>query len=82
MVNNIKALKMKKLIKTILIFCILTIPLWVIFDNKLVKLAIIKISEKQQKRNKTRKVTIKYIPNLEIKLINFKLLNANIRTMT
>ena len=67
---------MKKLIKTILIFCILTIPLWVIFDNKLVKLAIIKISEKTTKKEtKLERVTIKYIPNLEIELINFKLPN-------
>ena len=67
---------MKRIIKLIIITIILFIPLWMIFDNTIIKSIIIKASQKAtQKETYLKKVDISYFPNLKLKLIEFKLPN-------
>ncbi len=67
---------MKRIIKLIIITIILFIPLWMVFDNSIIKSIIIKTSQKATKKETyLKKVDISYFPNLTLKLIEFKLPN-------
>ena len=67
---------MKKTIKTLIILVLLLIPMWLIFDQKIIRFGIIKALENTTKKEThLKRVNIHYFPELSLELIEFKLPN-------
>ena len=67
---------MKKLIKTLFLIFVISIPLWVLFDNIILKKIIISTLEKATKKEvELDAVKINYFPNLNLELHGIKIPN-------